>query len=74
MSNTFQALGDRLFYNDIIRAVKLHVSSTKITNAYCYKFSYRGKYSLSTKYAGVNTDYGEYEKTHVVERSNAYNL
>ena len=52
-------LGDRLFYNEIYEAVKLHSVATK-SNVYCYKFTYRGKYSLTNYIAGNYENYGTY--------------
>lgn len=52
-----QMYGDRAFYNDLIRAIRVHASvATK--DVYCYKFSYRGKYSISNLYAKNFNDYG----------------
>lgn len=54
-----QMYGDRAFYNDIIRAIRVHASvATK--DVYCYKFSYRGKYSISNLYAKNFNDYGQF--------------
>ncbi|XP_065200318.1 esterase FE4-like [Planococcus citri] len=52
-----QMLGDRLFYNEIFSAAKLHNLATK-TNIFCYKFNYRGKYSLTNVYAQNYENYG----------------
>ncbi|XKL63065.1 hypothetical protein PGB90_005429 [Kerria lacca] len=52
-----QLLGDRAFYNDIVRAIKLH-SIAVSENVFCYKFNYRGKYSMSNYISGNNIDYG----------------
>jgi hypothetical protein len=53
-----QAYGDRAFYNDIVRAMKLQAAKNK-ENVYCYKFSYRGKYSLTNLFTNDSKDYGE---------------
>lgn len=50
-------LGDRLFYNDIMDAIKMHNLVTE-ANVYCYKFNYRGKYSLTNVYAKNFENYG----------------
>ncbi|KAK7592872.1 hypothetical protein V9T40_007624 [Parthenolecanium corni] len=55
--NLVKALGDRLFFADIIRAAKLHSSATK-ENVFCFMFNYRGKYSLTNKYAQNMENYG----------------
>lgn len=52
-----QMLGDRNFYIDIIRAIKLHSAGSK-ANIFCYRFNYRGKYSLSNVYMNKFDDYG----------------
>ncbi|XP_065210605.1 carboxylic ester hydrolase-like [Planococcus citri] len=38
----FQAFGDRLFYNGIIKSMKLHRSAITENTIFCYKFYYRG--------------------------------
>lgn len=53
-----QAYGDRAFYNDIVRAMKIQASKSK-SDIYCYKFSYRGKYSLSNLLSKDSTIYGK---------------
>lgn len=53
----FQALGDRIFFKDIIRAAKLQSSVNK-ENVYCFMFNYRGKYSATNAYANDLKDYG----------------
>lgn len=50
-------LGDRNFYIDINRAIKLHSAGSKV-NIFCYRFNYRGKYSLSNIYMNKFDDYG----------------
>ncbi|XP_065212963.1 LOW QUALITY PROTEIN: venom carboxylesterase-6-like [Planococcus citri] len=57
VNQLIQMLGDRLFYNEIYEAVKLHSRATK-SNVYCYKFAYRGKYSLTNYIAGNYENYG----------------
>ncbi|XP_065212960.1 esterase E4-like [Planococcus citri] len=52
-----QMLGDRFFYNEIFDITKLHSSATK-NEVYCYKFNYRGKYSLTNVYAKNSENYG----------------
>ncbi|KAK7575719.1 hypothetical protein V9T40_012005 [Parthenolecanium corni] len=56
--NLVKALGDRLFYNDIIRAAKLHSAVSK-ENVFCSMFNYRGKYSLTNIFARNMEDYGK---------------
>ncbi|XP_065212962.1 esterase FE4-like [Planococcus citri] len=52
-----QMLGDRLFYNEIFTAAKIHNLAVS-TNVYCYKFNYRGKYSITNIFSSNYENYG----------------
>lgn len=58
---SFKAYGDRAFYNDVVRAMKIHAAQSQ-EKVYCYKFSYRGKYGVGNliKDYKFNDDYGKY--------------
>ncbi|KAF5272311.1 hypothetical protein FQR65_LT04969 [Abscondita terminalis] len=52
-----QMMSDRLFNNDISKAVKLHSPSVQ-SPIYYYYFSYRGQHSKSETLSGTNKNFG----------------
>ncbi|KAK7576418.1 hypothetical protein V9T40_012704 [Parthenolecanium corni] len=66
VSKLVEALGDRIFFKDIIRAAKLQSSVNK-ENVYCFMFNYRGKYSATNAYANDLKDYGRLGKLHTAK-------